>query len=533
MHATVASQSHGSRKSIGGSRKLSEAIGSSRRAVKSSRKQSEAVGSNRKGFLVEYKRQNTLKFMHSHSTAAHYTSLHIFNTFNTFNTMDAIQRQIVLIAILAAEAAFCAYYALIALEELEEQERRPHVRRQILPREQRRGARGRARTCWVRDWLSHGERQAHSHYYSLMDNLRVNDPSSFRNFTRLEPALFDEVLGRIGPRITRQDTRYRDSLAPGLKLAVTLRHLATGNSYVDLAYSFRVSNNSISVFVPQVCQAILDEFLEEAVPIPTTQEDWRRISEEFRRRWNVPHACGALDGKHVAIKRPAHTGSQYYNYKGFFSIVLMGLVDANYRFIWADVGGVGSQSDAQIYNASELREVLESGEINLPDPDPLPNDDRPHPYFFLADDAFALKTYMLKPFSRRNMTYQERIANYRISRARRVVENAFGIMALRWQILLGTMQLRPENCQLVVKTCMVLHNLLRTRFPTHNLQLADQEDAQGNLIPGEWRQAANMHEMDQARGHSRESTRAKQAREYLKLYFNSPAGSVPWQDRMI
>ena len=118
----------------------------------------------------------------------------------------------------------------------------------------------------------------------------------------------------------------------------------------------------------------------------------------------------------------------------------------------------------------------------------------------LSDDAFALKSYMMKPYSRRNMTYEEKIANYRISRGRRVVENAFGIMALRWQVLLTTIQQRTETAQLIVKTCMVLHNLLRTRYPCHHQSLVDQEDADGSLLPGEWRRNANMHDMEQARG---------------------------------
>ena len=85
----------------------------------------------------------------------------------------------------------------------------------------------------------------------------------------------------------KQDTRYRDSLEPGLKLAVTLRHLATGNSYVDLAYNFRVANNSISIYGPEVCQAILDEFVDELVPSPNTKEQWQLISDECKNRWNV------------------------------------------------------------------------------------------------------------------------------------------------------------------------------------------------------------------------------------------------------
>ena len=75
-------------------------------------------------------------------------------------------------------------------------------------------------------------------------------------------------------------------------------------------------------------------------------DTWERVAEEFKMRWNVPHARGALYGKHVAIRKPPKTGTMYYNYKGFFSIVLMALVDAKFKFMWIDVGGLGSQSDA-------------------------------------------------------------------------------------------------------------------------------------------------------------------------------------------
>ena len=436
-------------------------------------------------------------------------------------------RQVATLALLCSHHADGTHFAVDALQQ-EEQERRQHRQTQ-----RRRRRQTRQRSCWVRDWLSHRQRLLHSHYYNLMESLRQRDPDSFKNFTRVEPAFFDELLDRLRLRITKKNTSCRDAIEPGLKLAVTLRHLATGNSYVDLGYSFRVGGNSICLFLPEVCQAIMDEFLDDAVPTPMTKDEWKTIAEEFLMRWNVPHACGALDGKHVAIKKPPHSGSEYFNYKGFFSIVLLALVDANYRFLWADVGGVGSQSDAQIYNGSELAEVLQSGEINLPDDDHLPNDDRPHPYFMLSDGAFALKSYMMKPYSRRNMTYEEKLANYRISRGRRVVENAFGIMALRWQVLLTTMQQTTETVQLIVKTCMVLHNMMRTRYPDHHQALVDHEDGNGNLIPGNWRRNVNMHDMQQARGPTRESTKAKQEREYLKLYFNSPAGSVPWQDNMV
>ena len=208
-------------------------------------------------------------------------------------------------------------------------------------------------------------------------------------------------------------------------MAITIRHLASGDKYPTLQYDFRVSRLTITKIIPEVCQAIVAEFKEEIIPCPTTEAEWRPLADEFYRKWNVPHACGALDGKHVAVRRPPRSGTMNYNFKRFFSVVLMALVDANYRFLWIDCGGLGSMSDAQIFNASELKDCLEDGSIGFPAPDPLPNDDQATPHYILGDDAFGLRTYLIKPYGQRGLTRDQRIYNYRISRGRRVVENVW------------------------------------------------------------------------------------------------------------
>ena len=123
----------------------------------------------------------------------------------------------------------------------------------------------------------------------------------------------------------------------------------------------------------------------------------------------------------MALKKPKNTGALYHNYKGFFSIVMLTLVDGQYNFRFVDNGTVGSCSDAQIFNAFQLKRRIEDGRIHFPDPAPITQGGPDVPYFILADDAFALKTWLMKPYGRRMLTREERIANYRISRGRRVL----------------------------------------------------------------------------------------------------------------
>ncbi|XP_046550044.1 putative nuclease HARBI1 [Haliotis rubra] len=295
----------------------------------------------------------------------------------------------------------------------------------------------------------------------------------------------------------------------------------------------RVSRHTIASFLPEVCQAIIDHYKDEVIQCPQTKQEWRSLSWDFQDEWNLPHDLRALDGKHVAIRKPPSSGSLYHNYKGFFSIVLFGLVDAKYRFLKLDVGGMRHMSDAQIFNASELKECIEDGSINFPRPVPLPYDDVDTPYFLLRDDAFAVRKYLMKPYSRRGLTDDELVFNYRISSARRVVENAFGILANLWQFLLTTLHQGPDVVRRMVEAAVCLHSILRMRYTAIQDSLFDREEEHHNIIHGQRRETVNMHDLANVVRPNRDTIEAKKQREYLKLYFNSEVGKVACQPYII
>ena len=135
-----------------------------------------------------------------------------------------------------------------------------------------RGRYKRRRNHWVRPWI--GRRRQFGMYDQLMVELRNEDHASFTNFLRMPPEMFDELLARVIPRITKQYTFYRDPLEPGMKLALTLRHLASGNKYASMKFGWRVPHNTQSIVVREVCQAIVDEYVDEVLVCPSTPDGW-------------------------------------------------------------------------------------------------------------------------------------------------------------------------------------------------------------------------------------------------------------------
>ena len=157
-----------------------------------------------------------------------------------------------------------------------------------------------------------------------------------------------------------------------------------------MQYGWRVPHNTISIVVREVCEAIIHEYRDEMLAPPLTDAEWREITDNWLNRWNFPHVVGAIDGKHIACKAPANrpTGSNYFNYKGFFSVILLAVVSSDYKFIWVDVSGNGASSDAHIYNESDFCEGLQNNDIlGFPQPDPLPGDTEDVPYFLYTRSA--------------------------------------------------------------------------------------------------------------------------------------------------
>jgi DDE superfamily endonuclease len=189
-----------------------------------------------------------------------------------------------------------------------------------------------------------------------------------------------------------------------------------------------------------------------------TEKEWLDNSEKFETKWTFPNCEGAIDGKHILVKAPPNSGSSFFNYKHTFSIVLMALVDADYKFTYVDEGSNGRISDGGVFKACSLYDMMVKHTANWPGSCKLPRTDDMCTFHIVADDVFPLRDDVMKPYPFQSCTASQRIFNYHLSHARRVVENSFGILASQFRVFTKPISVDIANVNKIVLACCSLHN---------------------------------------------------------------------------
>ena len=355
----------------------------------------------------------------------------------------------------------------------------------------------------------------------------------------MSPERYFHLLELVKPRIEKKDTRFRKAISADERLTLTLRYLASGAMQESLSFSYRISRASVCGIVYEVCLVLWDVLQEDYMRCPNTNDQWMRIAEQFESDWNMPHCVGAIDGKHIAMDCPRGTGSNYHCYKGYFSTVLLAVCDANYCFSLLDIGNYGSNNDAGILANSKMGKRFKAGKFNLPAPEKLngcPLDSTP--FFLVGDDIFPLCDWLMKPFSGNDLWLEELVFNYRLSRARRIIENCFGILVARWRIFHGPIRASVETVEAIIQATCVLHNYLRLTDNAFYCPagFVDSEAGTGEIKPGDWRKLVRgghaMQNSSNLKGRRLKHT-AVDIRNALKDYVNSDTGAVEWQVRHV
>ena len=298
-----------------------------------------------------------------------------------------------------------------------------------------------------------------------------------------------------------------------------------------------MSRSIVAKIIPETCNAFWDVLKDEFMPIPT-RSTWEKIAADYDYFWQFPNCVGSIDGKHVTMQAPKNAGSLYYNYKKQHSLILLAVVDAQYNFVAVDIGGYGKQSDGSVFSNSAIGRLLKSQNLDFPANEPLRGTKDPAlPFVLVGDEAFPLLENLMRPYPGDCLTEEKRVFNYRLSRARRVVESAFGILVSRFRCFRRPLLLQPKNAIAIIKGAVVLHNFLRKEIGIQYVNVENINSQNGDdKIPREKKQTnppTNMQMLPLKRVGRRHTTNATAIREQFKNYFVSKPGAVPWQSNVV
>ncbi|XP_077514205.1 uncharacterized protein LOC144125014 [Amblyomma americanum] len=180
---------------------------------------------------------------------------------------------------------------------------------------------------------------------------------------RVSPATFRYEVELLQSVLQRQVTNMRKPITVEKRVAVGLYRLCSSAEDRTIAHLFGIGRSTVNTVSREFCQAVVNNLESTWLDMP------RQMAEHMRECYAVtgfPQAIGALDGCHFAISPPKKDAADYYNYKGWHSIILLAIVDHQYRFLYLNVGSPGRCHDAHVYGRSKLKRIVDSDRFNPP-----------------------------------------------------------------------------------------------------------------------------------------------------------------------
>lgn len=216
-------------------------------------------------------------------------------------------------------------------------------------------------------------------------------------------------------------------------------------------------------------------------------------------------------------------------------MVLLAIVDAKYQFLLVGFGNNGQISDGGVLQNTSFFEKLVNETLHIPQPDDVSDNFKHVPYVFVADDAFPLRTNIMKPFRQGLLDLvKKEVFSYRLSRARHIVENVFGILASRFGIFKSPINLKPENIEKVVMGTCALHNfLIDQQCSTYApVDLMYEESSFDGSVSSSGCNSSQSNMIPLNRRGGNIANDAKEVRKQFLNYFMND-GKVPWQNNHI
>ena len=263
---------------------------------------------------------------------------------------------------------------------------------------------------------------------------------------RMSKDTFSYLCRVLHPYVEKEVTRMRDPVSVEERLGVTTWRLATNVEYRTIAELFGLGWATDCTIVLETCRVIAIHLMPQLVKTPQG-EALREVVRGFNHL-GFPQAAGVVDGTHIPIIHPDENATDFYNRKGFHSIIMQAVVDHRGVFTNIYIGWPGRVHDARVFKNSDLFQKGSNGNL-FPDWKKCFGNVNV-PLLLLGDPAYPLLPWLMKPYPEHaGMSAKKRKFNYHLSKARVVVENAFGRLKGRWRCLLKRMDNRTENYQIL------------------------------------------------------------------------------------
>ena len=321
---------------------------------------------------------------------------------------------------------------------------------------------------------------------NIMVDMEKWAPNEWIENIRMCENTFRMICNDLRPVLKKKHTKLRAPITVEKRVLVALWRLATNIEFRTLAHLFGIGRSTACEVTHEVVNAINAILLPKYLTFPTGQRLDKVISG-FRDSWNIPQCAGAIDGTHIPIVGPSDNHTDFYNRKSHFSMIAQAVVDDEYKFMDIFVGCPGKMHDARVFRTSKLYENGQMGRL-LPDTTQnLCGVDIP--VFIIGDPAYPLMPWLMKAFPGKNLSADYRYFNYRLSRARMVVEGAFGRLKGRWRCLLKRYDSDIAFVPQTVTACCTLHNICQIQNEFYN------EDWQEEILQEEHNVINQEHDL--------------------------------------
>ena len=297
-----------------------------------------------------------------------------------------------------------------------------------------------------------------------------------KNF-RMSHSTFVYLCDKLKCTIEKQDTMMRKAIVTEKRLGITLWFLSTGADYRTIGHLFGVSKSTVCVIVKEVCFCIVELLLPDYIKVPTGST-LKAVIEGFKSDHGFPQCAGAVDGTHIPILSPYECPADYYNRKGWHSIIMQGAVDNKGLFIDVYIGWPGKVHDARVFANSSIYRKGQNKTL-FPDwTEKISGVDIP--VVILGDPAYPLLRWVMKAFpDNGNLSHQQRKFNYCLSRARVIVEHSYGKLKGRWRCLLKRLDVNIDDVPELVAACCVLHNICEIHGDEFNVEWMEGVERNG------------------------------------------------------